>query len=223
MSPNPMANTTNRARNATVRPGTRVVAAMSDRPTGRKALCVGSLAWAEPAGHNVPYPATSTTMPAHRPPRPDAARRSNFSRLDSHGSSPSGNYVASAGMDKMARVWHLPTKKEHSRLGQHGGAVVSVAFSPDGRHIATGSADDRARIWEFASGRLAATLEGSNDTVRAVPFRLTAPDQQRRAPTGECGSGTSPSASLGRSWRAVKMRCEPDVAMCLVRTAALLT
>jgi WD40 repeat protein len=62
---------------------------------------------------------------------------------------PEGNLLATAGADKMVRLWDVATGKPGQALAGHADAVTCVAFSPDGKRLASGSADKTARVWEF--------------------------------------------------------------------------
>jgi WD40 repeat protein/tRNA A-37 threonylcarbamoyl transferase component Bud32 len=63
-----------------------------------------------------------------------------------------GALIASAGDDRVVRVWEAATGAERACLRGHLGQVDSLAFAPDGRRLATGSADGTARIWDVATG-----------------------------------------------------------------------
>ncbi|MFN0020198.1 MAG: WD40 repeat domain-containing protein [Pirellulaceae bacterium] len=60
--------------------------------------------------------------------------------------SPDGKQLATAGSDKIVRVWDLATGKELAALPCPDEVNV-VAFSPDGKSLAGGSQDGSIRIW----------------------------------------------------------------------------
>jgi WD40 repeat protein len=64
--------------------------------------------------------------------------------------SPDGRLLASASVDKTARLWEVATGEERRQL-THPYQVHGVAFSPDGRLIATAELG-RALLWKVASG-----------------------------------------------------------------------
>lgn len=85
--------------------------------------------------------------------------------------SPDGKYVATASLDRTARVWNTATGEHISVLAGHEGPVLNVAFSPDGKYVATASSDKTARIWadwQTSSPRVVATLEEPADLYAAM-------------------------------------------------------
>ena len=61
--------------------------------------------------------------------------------------SPDGTRLATASVDKTARVWDAASGAQLLQL-THGGPVRGVAFSPDGTRLATASGDKTARVWD---------------------------------------------------------------------------
>ena len=92
-----------------------------------------------------------------------------------------GKLLASAGEDRMVRLWDVQTGKELRKLEGHSGAqgkgiaggqiVTSVALSPDGKMLASAAAfENTVRLWDVASGRQLRTIKGHTGTVRRVVF-----------------------------------------------------
>ena len=66
--------------------------------------------------------------------------------------SPDGRLLATAGADKVVRLWDAETGKEHAAL-PGADRVTAVAFSPDGRSVAAGCKDGLVRVWAVPAAR----------------------------------------------------------------------
>jgi WD40 repeat protein len=66
--------------------------------------------------------------------------------------SPDGKQLATAGSDKVVRVWNAESGKELAALTNPDGITV-VAYSPDGRFLAAGSEDGSLRIWKLQASK----------------------------------------------------------------------
>jgi WD40 repeat protein len=82
--------------------------------------------------------------------------------------------VATAGTDRVARVWTSQGRLAHEYAG-HTAPLLDVRFSPDATRLATASIDGTARIWDADSEAVVATLFGHGNFVTSVVF---SPDPQ---------------------------------------------
>ena len=69
-----------------------------------------------------------------------------------------GQYIATAAMDGMVKVWSAEPLPPYLSLEGHDQPVWAVAFSPNGDFVATGSLDQTAKIWDAKSGALLQNL-----------------------------------------------------------------
>src|SRR6516162_742847 len=69
---------------------------------------------------------------------------------------PGGSWLATASLDKTARIWSAEGTPVATLTG-HGQGVVAVAIAPDGSWLATASGDKSVRLWS-AEGTPMATL-----------------------------------------------------------------
>jgi WD40 repeat protein len=70
--------------------------------------------------------------------------------------SPDGKYLATASLDKQARVWDAATQAMAAPGMRHDGAVLAVRYGDDSRVLFTASADGAARVWQPLRGELLA-------------------------------------------------------------------
>jgi WD40 repeat protein len=102
---------------------------------------------------------------------------------------PSGRFVASAGRDRVGRIWAVRTWEEAGRLVGHVGQLLAVDLDSSGKRVATSSTDQTARVWWRSTGRLIFSLIGHTGQVGDVAFG------PGRALVTASGDGT------GRTWR----------------------
>ena len=92
---------------------------------------------------------------------------------------PSGDRLASAGLDGSVRIWRTAPLEELWSERRHENYVYTVDFSPDGTQLVAGSADGRVSLWTAlpaaeSHGRWVA-LESARDAARPlVAARLEA-------------------------------------------------
>ncbi|MPC25095.1 Dynein assembly factor with WDR repeat domains 1 [Portunus trituberculatus] len=63
-----------------------------------------------------------------------------------------GRQLVTGGVDRTARVLHVPSLTETVELEGHGGEVSKVSFSPSGSRVFTAGEDGHLRIWDATTG-----------------------------------------------------------------------
>jgi len=96
--------------------------------------------------------------------------------------SPDGRMLATAGEDRVARLWDPATGDCLRTITGHESDVFSVAFSPDGRMLATAGRDQAARLWDPATGDCLRTITGHKAAFYGVAF---SPDGRMLATAGQ--------------------------------------
>lgn len=81
---------------------------------------------------------------------------------------PQGTKLASASLDRTARVWDVATGTETFVLRGHQSHVTGVDFEPDGRRLVTVSSDTNLRLWDLSTGNLDTILAGHAATIWMV-------------------------------------------------------
>ncbi len=80
------------------------------------------------------------------------------------------NVIASAGGDRVIKLWDVHSGHYLGTLGGHSSRIHSLAFSPDDALIVSSSSDDTLRVWDFQSQQCLSILEGHTDKVLSVCF-----------------------------------------------------
>lgn len=95
--------------------------------------------------------------------------------------SPDGTRIATAGADRLAKIWDATSGTIVATLRGHTGRIASVSFSADGARVVTASRDQTARLWDARTGEGLATLDHPDDVWSAA----FSPDGARVVTTGE--------------------------------------
>jgi WD40 repeat protein len=79
-----------------------------------------------------------------------------------------GDRLATAGADKLAKVWDLESHKELARLEGHSGAVLGVAFNTNATQLVSAGADKELKVWDIQTREKLITLGKSAVALTAV-------------------------------------------------------
>ncbi len=89
--------------------------------------------------------------------------------------SPDATTLATAGGDKLVKLWHAQTGAELARLEAHGTQAMAAAFSPDGAQLVTGGADRRLEVWDVKTKENTIDLVPKGAPFNAVAWSATGP------------------------------------------------
>jgi WD40 repeat protein len=112
-----------------------------------------------------------------------------------------GRILASAGTDRLVKLWDLSAGKECGTLHGHTAAINAVAFTPDGRLLASADEDGAIRLWDPRTGAERRTWHGHHDPVNAVAFTA---DGQTLASASTDGTVKLWETASGREQRTLR-------------------
>lgn len=84
--------------------------------------------------------------------------------------SPDGKALATAGSDKIVRLWNPETLKQKLPLEGHAGPVYGLSFNRSGDRLASAGWDGTIRIWDPAAGKLLQSWESHGGDIWSVAF-----------------------------------------------------
>jgi len=109
--------------------------------------------------------------------------------------SPDGKTLATAGSDKIIRLWNPDTLKQRLPLEGHAGPVYGLSFDPAGKRLASAGWDGTIRVWDPAGGKLLHSWDGASGDIWAIAF---SPDGTRLATGGQNGALKLWDAATGK-------------------------
>jgi WD40 repeat protein len=84
--------------------------------------------------------------------------------------SPDGQSLATAGEDRVIRIWETVTGKLRQELVGHTNQVLALAFHPGGTRLASSGREHDVRLWDLTGGSDVASLRGHGDYVFSLAF-----------------------------------------------------
>ncbi|MFM7055788.1 MAG: c-type cytochrome domain-containing protein, partial [Planctomycetota bacterium] len=118
--------------------------------------------------------------------------------------SPDESLVATAGYDRIIRLYQASSGQLIREITGHNGAIFDLAFSPDGTLLASASADATVKIWQTATGERFDTLSQPLSEQSSLAFH----------PDGNSVYAVGADSRI-RQWKLVS-RSKPDINPLLV-------
>jgi WD40 repeat protein len=128
--------------------------------------------------------------------------------------SPDGRRMATAGVDRVLRIWDTATGALVGQLVAHEHRMTVVAFSPDGRRVVTAD-EERVRIWDTESGGAVTPPMRHNDLVMHAVFsadgtRVLTASRDGTARVWNAASGQPITDPLEHRWMVRYAAFSPD-------------
>lgn len=123
-----------------------------------------------PTAH--PNRADARAAPAAPPSAPGRTFVGHGDWVQALSFAPDGKHLASAGNDRIVRVWDMASGNQVAALTGHRHPINALAYAPDGKRIVTASTGGDVRVWDRSSGGNR-VLRADGYAVYAVAF---APD-----------------------------------------------
>jgi hypothetical protein len=86
--------------------------------------------------------------------------------------SPDGTTLATAGYDRIIKLWNVSDGALLRTIDVHKGAVFDLAWHPGGKVLASASADETVKLWRVADGVRLDTLNQPQSEMSAVLWTL---------------------------------------------------
>ncbi len=93
-----------------------------------------------------------------------------------------GRRLATAGIDRLLKIWDADTGQKLLTLSGHEDWVLTVQWHPDGRRLASGSQDTTVRVWDGDAGKQLHSLTGHKNPVWSLAW---SPDGRRLVSASE--------------------------------------
>lgn len=96
-----------------------------------------------------------------------------------------GETLATAGSDKIVRLWNAKTLTQKLPLAGHAGPIFGLSFDAEGKRLASAGWDKIVRIWDTGSGQLMKSWTAHPGDIWAIAF---SPDGKKIATGGQEGA-----------------------------------
>jgi WD40 repeat protein len=102
--------------------------------------------------------------------KPGPVRTESFGERRVLTLAPDTRTLATAGSDRLVRLWDPVGWREQARLGQPLPLVCALVFSRDGKLLATADHENKVRIWDALTGQLKSSCQEPSQLVNSLAF-----------------------------------------------------
>jgi WD40 repeat protein/serine/threonine protein kinase len=81
---------------------------------------------------------------------------------------PENRWIASAGVDRVIRLWGRESGREEQVLSGHTATIIGLSASANGLRLASAATDNTVRLWDLTMSRPPIVLEVGKDVPQAV-------------------------------------------------------
>ncbi len=108
-----------------------------------------------------------------------------------------GKLLATAGGDKLVKIWDLATHRELAKLEGHVAQVLSLAFNADATQLVSGGADHQLKVWDVKTRERINTLGAYNTAINAMVWSPAGPTVLAASSAGTVAAYTGISNDNG--------------------------
>ncbi len=81
-----------------------------------------------------------------------------------------GNLLATAGGDKLVKIWELSAQRESARFEGHVAQVLALDFNANATQLVSGGADQQLKIWDVQTREQITALGSHSSAINAVSW-----------------------------------------------------
>ena len=143
--------------------------------------------------------------------KPTAAWLAHADSISDLAVSPDGGMLATAGGDKVIKLWEMISQREIARLEGHVGVVTGLGFNTNGTELVSVGVDKQLKIWDVKTRESTLTIGGRKHGFNAAAWSANggsvfavdddgamASFKNFKRHTGEQSSATADEKQLGR-------------------------